>query len=293
MTDIYTDLASEIVKKGRGGPGVSLEEQNVGCAKLTIVDVLNIKGASSVGKPIGKYVTVASDRLCANDPETNRELSRIIADQLRPMLPHLDSKRGALVLGLGNSAVTPDALGGKTVKSVYVSRHIIENLPDAVDERASNVAAIAPGVLGVTGIETGEVAAGLVDRLQPACVIAVDSLAAMSTKRLLNTVQLTDTGISPGSGLNNARRELTRRTLGVPVVAIGVPLVVSALAICMDENGDEPQGVNQERRDELAGLIVTPKEIDEAVGRAAGVIGMAINLAVHDGIEYDEFASLL
>ncbi|MBE5762153.1 MAG: GPR endopeptidase [Clostridiales bacterium] len=280
--DIYTDLASEMIEGGGENKGVRLQEETKDGITITKVEILSEEGAKSIGKPMGKYVTVSSPMLCSGDPQSVKELSIIISNELSQLLPFKGKRAEILVLGLGNSAFSADALGGSCVKNIFVSRHMIENIPDAVDERAGSVAAIAPGVLGVTGIETGEIALGLVEKLKPQCVIAVDSLAAMSSKRLLSTVQITNTGICPGSGLNSKRKELTYATLSVPVIAIGVPMVVSALALC-----------GKDCDNDIADLIVTPKDIDDAVKKAAYVIAMGINLAVHRGISFEEFSSML
>lgn len=296
---VRTDLACELAAGARGA-GVSMSTAQERGVELTVVEVVNERGARRIGKPMGTYVTARSDALAGKEPEARRDLAEVIAARLRDMLPELGENETVLVLGLGNSAVTPDALGGKTVAHVLVSRHVVEHLPELVDERVRSVCAIAPGVLGVTGMESGEIALGIVETVRPACVIAIDSLAAMSLGRVLTTVQLADTGICPGSGLNNPRRELTRRTLGVPVIAVGVPLVVSAVGICRDALeglGGGQTDVSDERiADALGGaardMVVTPKDIDEAVDSAAQTIAMAINMAVHRDISYDELLGM-
>ncbi len=293
-TDIHTDLACEIAGRA-GGRGVSVEEKTEGDMAVTIVKVLDDSGARKIGKPVGTYVTAYSPSLCRNDPEQKRGMSYTIAGQLKALLPQLKKEDTVLVLGLGNSAVTPDALGSKATQRVLVTRHIMQNIPDAVDERARSVCAIAPGVLGVTGLETGEVALGIVENIKPACVIAIDSLAALSLHRVLTTVQIANSGICPGSGLNNPRRELTLQTLGVPVIAVGVPLVVSARSILRDALGGDDQNEELENIIDRSvdDMVVTPKDIDEAVNLAADVVAMGINLAIHDGISYDEFQEIV
>ena len=290
---MHTDLACEIAGRA-GGAGVSVEEKTLGDMVVTVVKVMDDVGAKKIGKSVGNYVTAYSPFLCKNDPERKKTMAQTIAVQLKSLLPKLEKDDTVLVLGLGNSAVTPDALGSKTAQNVLVTRHIMQNMPDAVDERVRSVCAIAPGVLGVTGIETGEVALGIVENVRPACVIAVDSLAALSLHRVLTTVQLSDSGICPGSGLNNPRRELTLETLGVPVIAVGVPLVVSARSILKDALGaeDDDDELTQALSAAIDDMVVTPKDIDEAVNLAAEVVAMGINLAVHDGIDYDEFTLL-
>lgn len=293
----HTDLAME-VSGGvtRHDQGIQVDERQMGRATLTTVDIVNEKGERQTGKPVGRYVTAYCEDLCVNDPDTDEEISRLLGRLLFEMLPERKKEDTVLVVGLGNRAITPDALGSKVVGNVFVSRHIIENMPDAVDERMTNVCAIAPGVLGVTGVETGEIVLGVVEKVRPACVIAIDSLAARSLTRVLTTVQLSNTGIRPGSGLNNPRKELTAQTLGVPVLAIGVPLVVSAMSICADAL--EAAGCHMDDRVEralgkqAADMVVTPKEIDEAVDNAAHLIAMGINLALHPEVGYEDFLPL-
>ena len=291
---MHTDLACEIAGRA-GGSGISVEEKTHGDMAVTVVKVLDEHGAGKIGKPIGTYVTAYSPSLCRNDPDQKQGMAETIAAQLRALLPKMEKDDTVLVLGLGNSAVTPDALGSKTAQRVLVTRHIMQNVPDAIDERARCVCAIAPGVLGVTGLETGEVALGIVENIRPACMIAIDSLAALSLHRVLTTVQLSDAGICPGSGLNNPRKELTQNTLGVPVIAIGVPLVVSARSILKDALGDA--GDDEELSNvidmTIDDMVVTPKDIDEAVNLAADIVAMGINLALHDGIGYDEFSKIV
>lgn len=275
MNRMYTDLACEAAPQQTAG--VRWETKSMGHCEATHVEVYSPIGERATGKPMGHYITLQSENLCKNEPATNRQLAQALCDTLRPMIP--EGEGSVLVLGLGNRDVTPDALGAKTVKRLFVSRHILRNIPDAVDERVRDVCALAPGVLGVTGMETGEVALGVVHTIAPKCVICIDSLCALSLTRLLTTLQIADTGICPGSGLNNPRRELTHRTLGVPVLAIGVPLVVSAASLCPDLADSD--------------MVVTPKQIDEAVENAAAIIAAGLNMALHPQIAYEEFADLV
>jgi spore protease len=220
---------------------------------------------------------------------------------------------------LGNWNVTPDAVGPKVVEKVLVTRHIFEYVPEQVDERMRQICAVAPGVLGITGIETGEIVKGIVDRVKPDLVIAIDALASRKTDRIGNTIQIADTGINPGSGVGNKRMGLTKETLGVPTLAIGVPTVVFAHTIGRDSlemliaefeeqassNNNFAQflnGFDEEHLDRLVGevlteglgdLVVTPKEIDVLIDDAAGIIADGINLAIHNGLSLEDVSRYL
>ena len=212
--------------------------------------------------------------------------------------------RTMLVTGLGNRSVTPDALGPRTVERVLVTRHMAPCLPEDVKRRMASVCAASPGVLGVTGVETAEVLHGMVEHVRPDAVIAVDALAARSSRRIGSTIQVTDTGITPGSGVGNHQRALTRATLGVPVIAVGVPMVVSAWALAsdallaMNEDG-EIDGetlcacVERVLTAELGEMIVTPREVDALVERMAGIVAEGINQALHPKLTRQEVAQLM
>jgi spore protease len=226
----------------------------------------------------------------------------------------LQEKSTVLVVGLGNWNVTSDSLGPKVVSKLMVTRHLIQYVPEEVEDGVRPVCAIAPGVLGITGIETGEIVRGIVDRIRPDCIIAIDALASRRLERVNTTIQIADTGISPGSGVGNKRMDLSRDTLGVPVIAIGVPTVVDAATIANDtidlvidsfidkaEQGtdffnmlknidrNEKYQLMQKSLEPYTGnLIVTPKEIDEVIERIAKAIANGINIAVHQGITIDD-----
>jgi len=219
-----------------------------------------------------------------------------------------------LVIGLGNWNVTPDALGPKVVSRLMVTRHLLEYVPDQVDEGVRPVCAVSPGVLGITGIETGEIVRGIVDRVKPDVVIAIDALASRKMERVNTTIQIADTGISPGSGVGNKRMELSRETLGVPVIAIGVPTVVDAATMANDtidlvidnlireakedshfynmlkniDRNEKYQLIQEVLQPYVGNLVVTPKEIDDVVDRIAKVIANGLNIALHQGITLND-----
>ena len=230
---------------------------------------------------------------------SRRALAAELAKTLRGMLP--EGMKTALVVGLGNRSVTPDSLGPRTAERVLVTRHIGDSLPWGAE--MNSVCAAAPGVLGVTGMETAEILRGMVAHVKPDAVIAVDALAARSSKRIASTIQITDTGITPGSGVGNHRKALDRRTLGVPVIAVGVPLVVYASTIASDALCALGEGEVEEERiaacvervvsEKLGEMIVTPRDVDALVERMAGVLADGINQALHPSLSSSEIAQLM
>ena len=285
----WTDLAVEAA-------GGALRENGL---SRTVVRVEDEATAQKLGRPMGTYVTLACEQTLTVSLETRRALAGELAKALRDMLPQ--GVQTALVVGLGNRSVTPDSLGPRTAERVLVTRHMEGCLP--ADVRLSSVCAAAPGVLGVTGMETAEILRGMVGYVRPDAVIAVDALAARSSKRIASTVQIADTGIIPGSGVGNHRKALNRETLGVPVIAVGVPLVVYASTIASDALCALGEGEVEEERiaacvqrvvsEKLGEMIVTPREVDALVERMAGVLADGINQALHPQLSRDEIAQLM
>jgi len=290
-------------------PGVEVENAGTDAIKITRVRVVSPTGEASIGKPMGIYITLEVPGLKENDQQLIEETSKTLAKELSSMIK-LKEKSTILIVGLGNWNVTPDALGPKVVSSVMVTRHLIEYVPEQVDKGVRPVCAIAPGVLGITGIETGEIIKGIVDRVKPDIIIAIDALASRKMERVSTTIQLADTGIAPGSGVGNKRMELSKNTLGIPVIAIGVPTVVDAATMANDTidlvldnmikqaskgtefynmlreiNRDEKYELIQEVLKPYVGnLIVTPKEIDDIIERVSKIIANGLNIALHQGI---------
>ena len=240
-----------------------------------------------LGKPAGTYVTVEGLKLTENVRDS-REHIELIAGELRGLLPE---EGMVLVAGLGNLAITPDALGPRSTGHILATRHITGELARASGlDRLRAVAVISPGVLGQTGIETGEILVSLCRRLRPAAVIAIDALAARRLSRLGTTLQISNTGISPGSGVGNHRMRLNERTIGVPVIAIGVPTVVDAETLACDLLGaDQSPSVLPQSRT----MMVTPRETDVMISRAARLVGMAVNCALQPRYDPEELAALL
>lgn len=305
-----TDLAVEMrdaykTAKQTDAPGVSSEEDEIDEVKIIRVKIETEEGAEHIGKPIGNYITLDAPKIKQNDPDTNEKIYKVLAKELRA-LTGTDIKQSVLVVGLGNQNVTPDALGPKVVENVEVTRHILEYAPDILNRPVRSISAIAPGVLGTTGMETSEVIRGVVDKIRPDFVIAIDALASRKLERISTTIQIADTGINPGSGIGNKRTAISKETLGVPVIAIGVPTVVDAATMAndtidlmlknMDKNTsqntndydrikpmqqEEKYGLIKEVLDPYVGdLVVTPKEIDEIIDSVSDVVSQGINYAL-------------
>jgi spore protease len=310
---IRTDLALEAHEAlgRRSVPGVRVvEERPLDDVLVTRVTVESDEGARELGKPIGRYVTVESKRLRKHDRDHAMAVGKVLSAELAAMVePH--RPRSVLVVGLGNWNATPDALGPKVVNRVLVTRHLDGVIEDELKAHLCSVAAIAPGVLGLTGMETSEIVHGVVDRIHPDLVIAIDALAAGNVERIAATIQVADTGIHPGSGVGNHRSGLTSDTLGCPVIAIGVPTVVHATTIARDaveaflrllrREGDPSlrEALGRVEVDELleevvkpsmADLMVTPKEIDAQIEDLSRLIAGAINTSLHAEIDLGEFA---
>ena len=229
MKNFYTDLALEMAEQlfDDGLEGVDMQIEQQDSIKTTTITISTEDGARNMGKPIGTYVTIESPDIKESDVDAHEEIMKIVVDKLADMRDALGipSEGSVLVIGLGNRDVTPDALGPQVVSKILVTRHIMETLPKSLLGGLRSLSALAPGVMGATGIETAEVVKGLVDNTKPALVIAIDALAARNISRINQTIQLADTGISPGAGVGNRRMSLNQATLGVPVIAIGVPTV--------------------------------------------------------------------
>ena len=302
-----TDLALEGVEQLRQGgdisrlDGVCAAEYTRHGYGVTDVRVATKQAAEAVGKPEGRYVTIDLRPYFRREEGFFARAARCLASELRTLLPGVGEDWPVLVAGLGNRGMTADAVGPLALESLLVTRHMGDCLPR--DVPMSSVCAAAPGVLGVTGMETAEILRGMVAHVKPDAVIAVDALAARSSKRIASTIQITDTGITPGSGVGNHRKALDRRTLGVPVIAVGVPLVVYASTIASDALCALGEGEVEEERiaacvervvsEKLGEMIVTPRDVDALVERMAGVLADGINQALHPSLSSSEIAQLM
>lgn len=273
--------------------------------KITRVVIETQSGAKAMGKPIGTYVTLEAPNMVIPDEDYHREISKEIAKQIKQLIP-LEKEVSVLIVGLGNREVTPDSLGPNVVENLLITRHVVREYgKEALGKSKVNlISGIIPGVMAQTGMETLEIVKGVVEETKPDFVIAIDALAARSTKRLNRTIQITDTGINPGSGVGNHRNGLNIESLNVPVIAIGVPTVVDAATIVNDtmENlidameqtkelksiggtlktfdaGEKYQLIREIISPHLNGMFVTPKDIDETVKRLGFTISEGLNIA--------------
>lgn len=307
MLSTRTDLAMEAYNLSGDGalPGVEVSHWEENGVTLTEVIVADNEAARQLGKPKGSYLTLESSLLRERDPDARLAVSTLLAEEIVRLLPEGDGRSPVLVVGLGNRAITPDSLGPGVVDRTLVTRHMLKgeyaNLP------MKSVCAIAPGVLGVTGIESMELVEALVKSLEPRAILCVDSLAARDSRRIGATIQLTDTGIQPGAGVGNHRKPLTEQSVGVPVISVGMPTVIYAATLARDAfawlnatNGDdEPHEAalsdmeNALLSSELGEMIVTPREIDSLVEDAAGVIASAVNRALQPSLSDAEIAAMM
>lgn len=287
--NIHTDMAVEVheyisSKKHSLSNGIKVNSRTFGGLKFTEITVENDEGEKFLGKPKGTYVTFESEELRSNNTESFKQNRNFIAAEIKNLLNKnkISPTDPVLVVGLGNWDITPDALGPKTISSLFVSRHLFEHLPHIVNDRVRPVSAISPGVLGTTGIETVEIIKGITERTHPKCVIAIDALVARSISRLGKSLQLSDSGINPGSGVGNHRKGLNRETLGVPVISIGIPTVVSCATIAESivENYESKAEVDVAKTLN-ENMIVTPKDIDELISDLSEVISSALNVCLH------------
>ena len=270
--------------------GVLSHSETVDGIRITTIEIINDKGEKLIGKPQGRYITIETDRLTKSS-EVFSSVCDALCREVRKLIP----QRGTvLVAGLGNEDITPDALGPKTLDLLLATRHISDDLTESLGLGSlRSVAGIVPGVLGKTGIETVEIISGVVEKISPSCVIVIDALAARSTARLGTTVQIADTGVSPGSGVGNRRKAINSVTLGVPVIAIGVPTVVDALTMAADVFEKAGIPLPEEDFSEHRQMMVTPKEIDSLTDKAAHLIAMGINLALQTGLSAEDITEII
>jgi len=250
---------------------------------VTHVQITTKNGAKAMGKPIGSYITLEADNLVDADENYHREVSVVIAKQLQTLLPQLKEEQSILVVGLGNRDVTADALGPEVVDHLNITRHMLRQFGHAAYscEKVHQISSIVPGVMGKTGMESAEIVHGVVSSTNPDIIIAIDALAARSTRRLTRTIQITNTGIQPGSGVGNHRNALTEDSMGIPVIAIGIPTVVDAATIVNDAVGhlsqDSPEIQNTIH--DMHNMYVTAKDIDETIKRLGFTLSEALNIA--------------
>jgi spore protease len=311
LGNIHTDLALEaremILERQPAAepPGIDTKTEQQGDTVITRVEVQTEAAGRAIGKQPGYYVSLEAPGLRVRDRDQHEAIAILVAKELEGFIARLrvNDQASCLVIGLGNWDATPDALGPKVIQQMLVTRHLAQFGPAKSQGNLRPVSALAPGVLGSTGIETGEIVIGLVQRTKPQFVVVIDALASRSTKRMGATVQIADTGIHPGSGMGNRRIGITPQTLGVPVIAIGAPTVVEAGTIVHDAVAElgkrapslvHPSVINQREimnrilAPYFNSLIVTPKEIDVMIEDLARVISGALNIALHPAISPEE-----
>lgn len=292
---IRTDLALEATERFTEenveirGVEISEDYDEEKDVRTTVVKITTENGARIMGRPQGNYITIEAPGLSMSDEDYHREISEKLALHLKKLI-HLEREQSILVVGLGNSAITADSLGPHVVDNLYITRHMIREygLKSMGKERMHRVSGIIPGVMAQTGMETSEIVHGIVTETKPDVVIAIDALAARSTRRLNRTIQITDTGITPGSGVGNHRVGLTEENLQVKVIGIGVPTVVDAATIVRDsmahlldalEETEQKEFLEEMISPHLHTMFVTPRDVDETVKYLSYTISEGLNIA--------------
>lgn len=279
-TDLAVEARNLRIKNSRKFSelkGVKAKKEIIDGIELSTVEILNDEGAKTLGKPVGKYFTMQIEERFERGADIFSSAAQTLAQLIRNCIP--SSKSSVfLIAALGNPDITPDALGSIAASNIIVTQHLKKTMPDEF-KNFSNTMLCRTGVLGTTGIESAAQIKALCERFNPDCVIAVDALAGVELSRLCHSFQVSGSGISPGSGVGNNRQEISLQSLGVPVVAVGVPTVIDASLY-----SDSP---------ELKGMFVTPRDIDSAVRSAGRLIGYGINLALHPMLSVEDIDMLV
>ena len=301
MKPIRSDLAIEILEDLNEHhsltDGIEYSKSQNRLVSVEKVKILNRTGEQNAGKPIGTYLTMNTGKIWLDDPDAFREKATALGEELAPFVK-AEKSGPILVAGLGNRGIISDAIGPKTVQNLMVTRHLRTEAPALFQSlNLAEVCAITPGVLGQTGMESADVVEAVVHQVSPRLVLVVDALASRSLERLATTIQISDTGLAPGSGVGNARAALTKESLHIPVVSIGVPTVVDAATLAADaiemfseESADE-EAIRDRWRKNGLNFFVTPKETDQIIGRMGTLIGYGLNLALHKPLQYEEMLS--
>lgn len=293
--ELRTDLAVEEHESfSEDLKGVDYSKEDAEGLLIERLDIKTQRAGQLLHKDAGRYITITLPPLTDSIRDPDKRIE-VIADEIRRLLPVNGT---VLVAGLGNMQITPDALGPKCAQGVLATRHITGEIARSTGlDKLRSVATISAGVTGQTGIETGELLQSIVKRIKPTAVVVVDALASRNLARLGCTLQISDTGISPGAGVGNHRTKLSKETLGVPVISLGVPTVVDALTLVCDLmcSSDESRRQELSRKVSPKGraMVVTPKEVDLLVDRAAKLISLAINMALHSGIDREDLLALI
>lgn len=291
IMDFRTDLAVERSLSGGTDLPKGIEQHTRGneISTVTEIKIVNEDGEKAIGKPKGRYITVDVPSFSTDFELLDGRLDMLVTE-IRSLIPEEGT---VLAVGLGNRELTADALGPEFADGIFVTRHISKELSEAMGfENLRPVASIAPGVLGQTGIEAFEIIESVSEKIKPSCIIVADALAALDISRLGNTVQLSDTGISPGSGVGNRRKEISKNTLGIPVIAIGVPTVISAFTVAKNLLDDLSYVLDISDAEKYKEYIVASREADLITKRAARLISLGVNLALQPSVTPQEMAIL-
>lgn len=277
-TDLALEARESIEDKAQDLHGVTVEERfdEIGNVHITRVNVETKNGAKILGKPMGVYITLEAPAMTEPEEDYHQEISGILADELRSILPEPNKEQSILVVGLGNREVTADSLGPNVVDNLFINRHIVREYGKVAYNRSKMhlVSSLIPGVMAKTGMESAEIIKGVINETKPDVVLVIDALAARSTKRLNRTIQITNTGIHPGSGVGNHRNAITQESLNIPVLAMGVPTVVDAATIVGDAMGERPVALK-----ELNNMYVTTKDVDQQIQQISHILCDGINKA--------------
>lgn len=298
-TDVYKKV--NIIQKDIDG--IEVEKESQEDIEISRVKIINEEGEKALAKPMGNYITLDVKNIKLAEDEKIEQIAEVLANELRKVIgQHISDTEDILVVGLGNLYVTPDSLGPKVISDIEITRHILEYMPKLMPEDTRPVSAISPGVLGTTGIETMEILKGIVENIKPKMLIVIDALASRSIERISSSIQIADTGIVPGAGVENARKEISKKSLGIPVIALGIPTVVDLASITNDcinlfiENLQEKAMSNdylnklkekdnyEEIKEALIpkdyNMIVTPKEIDKLIENMSKIVSKGINMSL-------------
>ena len=266
--------------------GIECEEEKIEDITVTRVKIKDKEGENALQKKIGNYITIDVKKIHNITTEKEQKIIETFSKELSAIIDkHVGRQEEILVVGLGNLYATPDSLGAKVVQNIEITRHIKIYLPDAIDKNTRSISAITPGVLGTTGIETIEVVRGIVDNIKPKLVIAIDSLCSKNIDRINKSIQISDTGIIPGGGVGNKQQELSERTLGIPVIGVGIPTVLDAATIVIDTLNsceiDVPEDeIVEKMKLNNFNFIVTPKEIDTLIDSMSNIVSEGINMCI-------------
>ncbi|WP_018247808.1 GPR endopeptidase [Orenia marismortui] len=320
LTDLAVEARNLAVERTGGEiQGVAVEEEEKENVKVTRIQVMNQQAAQRIGKAPGNYITIESESLRVADKLTQEYISGVLSEEINKLInynalqPGMQGEPTILVVGLGNWNATPDALGPEVIHHLLVTRHLYDSSPADAKQGMRPVCALAPGVLGLTGIETAEIIRGVVDRVHPNLIIAIDALAAKESSRLASTIQISDTGIYPGSGLGKNRVGITQQDMGVPVLAIGMPTVINSVNIVNDtikqlmnnpnvqpslrgsleQNNNHQQIIQNILQPFMGDLIVSPKGIDQLIRDTSKIIAGGINVALHPDIKAEDVSLYL